>query len=72
MLSLSKYLKSSVLLLLFDDNKIKMAKMPGKKQKENPWTSVDTLLECRGDRFILRTEVFIETRIRYLLGKYFF
>ena len=26
----------SVILLLFDDNKIKMAKKPGEKQKENP------------------------------------
>ena len=31
-----KFLNSSPLLLLFDDNKIKMASKPWKKQKENP------------------------------------
>ena len=37
-MTIDKTLQSHLLLLLllFDDNKIKMARKPGKKQKENP------------------------------------
>ena len=36
-------------LLLFDDNKMKMARKPGKKQKENPVGCTGEGKRCKGN-----------------------